>query len=109
VPQVVSWRLSERFRWPASEVLLVSCGVVASPAPGAGGAWSMLAPLGVSGSRADALLMIEPVQPTAASAPPAIAPLAAGQPAIPPIARPAPAVPTTGSSGSAATISRGRY
>ena len=32
VPQVVSWRVRERFRWPADRVLLLSCGVVASPA-----------------------------------------------------------------------------
>ncbi len=31
VPQVVSWRLNERFRWPADMVLLLSCGVIASP------------------------------------------------------------------------------
>ena len=31
VPQVVSWRLRERFRWPSDMVLLLSCGVVASP------------------------------------------------------------------------------
>lgn len=31
VPQVASWRLHERFRWPADEVLLLSCGVVAAP------------------------------------------------------------------------------
>jgi hypothetical protein len=59
VPQVVSWRLAERFRWPASDVLLLSCGVVANPAPGATGALSLLSPLGLAGSRADALLMIE--------------------------------------------------
>jgi hypothetical protein len=59
VPQVVSWRLSERFRWPASEVLLLSCGVVANPAPGSTSALSLLSPLGLGGSRADALLMIE--------------------------------------------------
>ena len=59
VPQVVSWRLSERFRWPASEVLLLSCGVVANPAPGSTGALSLLSPLGLGGSRADALLMID--------------------------------------------------
>ena len=58
VPQVASWRLSERFRWPTGEVLLVSCGVVANPA-GAGGALSLLAPLGVASSRADALLLID--------------------------------------------------
>lgn len=60
VPQVVSWRLAERFRWPESEVLLLSCGVVATPAPATGGPLSFLSPLGVgSGNRADALLMIE--------------------------------------------------
>ena len=37
VPQVVSWRLSERFRWPASEVLLLSCGVVAESGAGRDG------------------------------------------------------------------------
>ena len=31
VPQVVSWRLHERFRWDSKMVLLLSCGVVASP------------------------------------------------------------------------------
>lgn len=60
VPQVASWRLSERFRWPANEVLLLSCGVVANPAPGAGSSMlSFLAPLGATSGRADALLMIE--------------------------------------------------
>ena len=33
VPQTSSWRLHERFHWPADEVLLISCGVVASPGP----------------------------------------------------------------------------
>ncbi len=58
VPQVASWRLAERFRWPADEVLLLSCGVVATPAPGGGGPLSLLNPLAAAG-RADALLMIE--------------------------------------------------
>ncbi|MCO8122767.1 hypothetical protein NHH03_13550 [Stieleria sp. TO1_6] len=31
VPQVVSWKLHERFRWPSDMVLLLSCGVIASP------------------------------------------------------------------------------
>ena len=31
IPQVVCWRVEERFRWPADQVLLVSCGVVATP------------------------------------------------------------------------------
>jgi len=31
VPQLVSWRLHERFRWPSDQILLLSCGVVAAP------------------------------------------------------------------------------
>ena len=31
VPQLVSWRLHERFRWPTDQVLLLSCGIVATP------------------------------------------------------------------------------
>ncbi|WP_235908475.1 hypothetical protein [Roseiconus nitratireducens] len=31
VPQVVSWRLHERFRWPSDMILVLSCGVIASP------------------------------------------------------------------------------
>jgi hypothetical protein len=67
VPQVASWRLHERFRWPAGEVLLLSCGVVAAPMGtsntsllGQGtsllGLDRMLSP---TGDRADALLAIE--------------------------------------------------
>jgi hypothetical protein len=59
VPQVASWRLSERFRWPADQVLLLSCGVVANPAPNSAGPLALLNPLGAAGSRADALLLIE--------------------------------------------------
>ena len=33
IPQLVSWRLKERFRWPADQVLLLGCGVVANPEP----------------------------------------------------------------------------
>jgi hypothetical protein len=58
VPQVVSWRLVERFRWPADEALLLSCGVVATPAKGGGGPLAALNPLAAPG-RADALLLIE--------------------------------------------------
>jgi hypothetical protein len=59
VPQVVSWRLHERFRWPTEEVLLLSCGVVATPTgekPNAFGLPSFLIP---SAARADALLFFE--------------------------------------------------
>jgi hypothetical protein len=64
VPQVVAWRLHERFRWPASQVLVLGCGVVATPTG------EKLGPLGLPlpsiagiplpvSSRADALLFIE--------------------------------------------------
>ena len=59
VPQLVSWRLDERIRWPADQVLLLSCGVVANPAADAGGPLAVVNPFGASKSRADALLMIE--------------------------------------------------
>ena len=61
VPQVVSWRLHERFRWPSDMVLLLSCGVVASPERP-----SAMVPLvnlealtGTTAGRADALLFVE--------------------------------------------------
>jgi hypothetical protein len=61
VPQVVSWRLHERFRWPADTVLVLSCGVIASPErPQA------TVPLlnmgmftGTTAGRADALMFLE--------------------------------------------------
>ncbi len=58
IPQMVSWRLHERFRWPDDQVLLMSCGVVATPEPEKA---SMLRIPGLSSksTRADALLFIE--------------------------------------------------
>lgn len=119
VPQMASWRLSERFRWPTNEVLLLSCGVVASPEPSGSGMLSFLSPLGMSTGRADALLMIDHRPPNAATlasatppplpvaAKPTAAPLTAAQPA----AKAAPAAGTTigAPTGSASSISRGRY
>ena len=58
VPQMVSWRLQERFRWPSDEVLVLSCGVVATPDPDARKGGLRLP--GISGAkRADALLFID--------------------------------------------------
>ena len=63
IPQIVSWRLKERFRWPADQVLLLSCGVVANPDPKTGN--ELGGPLaGISRAlsgrnRADALVFIE--------------------------------------------------
>jgi hypothetical protein len=31
VPQMISWRLAERFRWPTDHLLILSCGVIAPP------------------------------------------------------------------------------
>ncbi|MEM7477426.1 MAG: hypothetical protein AAF483_20775, partial [Planctomycetota bacterium] len=66
VPQVASWRLHERFRWPSDQVLLLSCGVVAAPNSepnntlfGGGGVLGLDRIFSGSGTRADALLMIE--------------------------------------------------
>lgn len=61
VPQVVSWRLHERFRWPKDQVLLLSCGVIATPAgQGNGpGFLNLGALVGQQRGRADALLFVE--------------------------------------------------
>jgi hypothetical protein len=59
VPQLVSWRLHERFRWPADQVLLLSCGVVATPAPNRTSPLGIPLPFPTGPGRADALLMIE--------------------------------------------------
>src|SRR5206468_2409080 len=87
VPQIVSWRLSERFRWPTNEVLLLSCGVVATPAPGASGVMGVLtSPLGIGGNRADALLMIEHRPPSVTGLPPPPVNVAGqAKPTLPPL------------------------
>ena len=59
VPQVVSWRLHERFRWPSDKVLLLSCGVVAAPKPENPNAFGIPNLLKMGPGRADALLFIE--------------------------------------------------
>lgn len=61
VPQMVSWRLKERFRWPSDMVLLLSCGVVASPERSASTNpfFNMNALTGTTAGRADALMFVE--------------------------------------------------
>jgi hypothetical protein len=70
VPQLVSWRLHERFRWPTDNVLVLSCGIVAAPTGsvqntlfGGGGTnlfgINRLVPASMAGQRSDALLVIE--------------------------------------------------
>jgi hypothetical protein len=59
VPQIASWRLHERFRWPADHVLLISAGVGATPSaerPKILGIPNLLA---TGPPRADGLLFIE--------------------------------------------------
>lgn len=68
VPQVVSWRLHERFSWSSDQVMILSCGVVAAPQGTPNntllGQGSNLFGIdrilpGVAGMRAEALLLIE--------------------------------------------------
>ena len=60
IPQLVSWRLKERFRWRDDQVLLLSCGVVATPGPEAASAINLPRVFGSSGKRrADALLFVD--------------------------------------------------
>jgi hypothetical protein len=59
VPQLVSWRLHERFRWPADNVLVLSCGVVATPTEGQSTSRPLPFISGVLPQRADALLFLE--------------------------------------------------
>jgi hypothetical protein len=60
VPQLTSSNLHERFRWPTDQVLLLSMGVVATPAPGMANPLTTILPIPQAPSRADALLFIEP-------------------------------------------------
>ena len=59
VPQMVNWRLHERFKWPANQVLVLSCGVVATPGPTPNGFLPLPRMLDQSAGRADALLFFE--------------------------------------------------
>lgn len=58
VPQVASWRLNERFRWPLDRVLLVSRGVVAMPGlPGNATIFDRVIP--AEAPRADVVLVMD--------------------------------------------------
>jgi hypothetical protein len=61
LPQVVSFRFHERFRWPSDKVLLVSLGMVPLPSPGDGKSLvpGLSLPLTTSPARADMLVMVE--------------------------------------------------
>lgn len=102
VPQLVSWRLQERFQWPTNQVLLLSCGVVAAPGGPVDNSLAGNPPtlLGLNrilptvGQRTDALLWVEYKGPISSQLVPSgpIAPASGTA-----------SVPTNGS------ISRGRY
>ena len=57
IPQIVSWRLHERIRWPSDQVLLLNVGVVANPTPDGGRPLPGI--LGGNTQRSDALLFLE--------------------------------------------------
>ena len=60
IPQLVSWRLKERFRWRDDQVLLLSCGVVATPGPDSSTSISLPRVFGGSNrKRSDALLFVD--------------------------------------------------
>jgi hypothetical protein len=59
VPQLTMCNLHERFRWPLDKVLLLSMGVVATPAPGKDNLLTAAIPILKSPPRADALLLVE--------------------------------------------------
>jgi len=60
VPRIASWRIHERFRWPADKVLLISCGVVATPDKSQSNFLGISNPFaGSEPPRADALLLLE--------------------------------------------------
>ena len=105
VPQLVSWRLHERFRWPSDQVLLLSCGVVAAPAgqvnntllsgnPPTIFGLNRILPV-PAGQRTDALFLIEYRGPVST------------QLNLPPINPSGPAASATNSAN--ANVSHGRY
>ncbi len=59
VPQLVSWRLHERFRWPTNQILLISAGLIASPGPERPTTFGIPNPFAAGGGRANALVFVE--------------------------------------------------
>jgi hypothetical protein len=109
IPQLSSWRLQERFRWPADHVLVLSCGVIAAPTGtvqntllGGGGpnllGMNRLIPSSMAGQRNDALLLVE----YKGSGSHQLSPTAAG-------AKTASAAGNGGQGSNSAGVSRGRY
>lgn len=97
-PQMVSWRLQERFRWPSEQVLVLGCGVVADPTGASVRPLANLLPIDPRSGRADALLFIEYVRRAGVSAPelspgqaPGLAPSSVQPGLLPGVAAPIPA------------------
>lgn len=91
VPQATHFRLHERFRWPADQVLVVGLGMVATPTPQEPNALLASLPLVASPPRADLLVFIEGRGKIGT---------AAALPTATPVATPvAPATPTAGRFG----------
>jgi hypothetical protein len=87
IPQMVSWQVNERFRWPSDQVLVLSCGVVATPGPQRQALLGIPSLLNDSRRRADAIMFVEykglaSVQP-ATGGPPAEAAAGAMMPVDP--------------------------
>jgi len=83
VPQINSFRLHERFRWPVDQVLLIGCGLVAPPVPAENG---LNIPLITAPSRVDFLVFVESRGksiPTAATVPAGIPGGTVGSVALP--------------------------
>ncbi len=59
VPQLISSRMHERFRWPVDQVLLISLGVGPSPVPQAPKTLGFSVPLLSPSTRADLLVFVE--------------------------------------------------
>jgi hypothetical protein len=59
VPQVSSWRVHERFRWPTEQVLVISRGMVAMPGLRADNSVTLPSLLSGAPARADVLLVLD--------------------------------------------------
>ncbi len=59
IPQLVSRKIEERFRWPSNMVLVLSCGVVATPGPQKEAFFGIPNLVNGTKGRADALMVIE--------------------------------------------------
>ena len=55
IPQLVSWEIEERFRWPSNMVLVISCGVIATPGPQKEALFGLTSLINGTQGRADAL------------------------------------------------------